>query len=395
MARGSHNAGPNAIGYQHQTWWALLELLRSGPERPDSAISLELYDDIAWDQAGTPTELLQVKHHQGNHRALTDRATDVWKTLQVWMDTALPGNVEGPALALVTTQVAAEGSAMAALRAIGRDEEAALAILEVIAAEKGSKETSATRQQFLGLTPSERRSFLHRIRVIDGSVHIEDVNAAVRTCLRWTLPLGHEELFLSMVWQWWDGQALALLQRRLISLDVGAAHAAIDDIRDQFARANLPTLIHLAEVNEDELREQYRTRPFVQQMQWVAFPPRNLQKAIVDYYRAYTQAVLWMDEDLIGIAELTRFEHELVDEWEREFEWMVDSLDEDADEAAKRAAGKELLRTLLNQTGITIRSRYNDPFFARGQRHILADSGTIGWHADFKARIQDLLSVRL
>jgi hypothetical protein len=102
MAQASHNAAPNAVGYQHQTWWALVELLRSGPSRPDSALSLELYDDVAWDQAGSPTELLQIKHHEGSHRALTDRATDVWKTLKVWMDTASPGDADGPALVLVT-----------------------------------------------------------------------------------------------------------------------------------------------------------------------------------------------------------------------------------------------------------------------------------------------------
>lgn len=72
---------------------------------------------------------------------------------------------------------------------------------------------------------------------------------------------------------------------------------------------------------------------------------------------------------------------------------MVDSLDEDADEATKQKAGKDLLRQLLTQTGITVRTRYNDPFFARGKRHILADAGQVGWHPDFQARIQELLHV--
>ncbi|OEJ21924.1 hypothetical protein AR457_38990 [Streptomyces agglomeratus] len=151
MAQGSHDAAPNAVGYQHQTWWALVELLRSGPHRPDAAITLELYDDIALDDAGTPTELLQVKHHQASGRRLTDRAMDVWKTIQVWMDMASPGDPDGPALVLVTTQTAAPGSAMACLRATGRDEQAALTLLEAVAAEEGAKETRPTRQQFLSL----------------------------------------------------------------------------------------------------------------------------------------------------------------------------------------------------------------------------------------------------
>ena len=47
MGKGSHSAAPNAVGYQHQTWWALVELLQSGAGRPDAALSLELYDDVA------------------------------------------------------------------------------------------------------------------------------------------------------------------------------------------------------------------------------------------------------------------------------------------------------------------------------------------------------------
>jgi hypothetical protein len=243
------------------------------------------------------------------------------------------------------------------------------------------------------LSATSRSTFLHRILIIDGSPHADDVHAAVKSCLQWALPTGHEELFLAMVWQWWDRQSLEMLQGRLEGLDVGAAQAAIADIRDQFTSENLPTLVHLADVDEQAVGEQHRTRPFVQQMEWVAYPPRNLQKAIVDYYRAYTQAVQWVDEDLIGITELERFESELVDEWEREFEWMMDSLDDDADEKAKQAAGKALLRTLLGQTGITVRSRYNDPFFARGQRHALADRGRVGWHADFQTKIEKLLKI--
>lgn len=395
MAQGSHDAAPNAVGYQHQTWWALVELLRSGPERPDSAITLELYDDVAWDESGTPTELLQVKHHQASGRQLTDRATDVWKTLQVWMDTAAPGDAEGPRLVLVTTQTAAPGTAMAALRMVDRNEEVALATLEAIAQEEGSKETRRTREQFLALGASDRRNLIHRIHIADDSPRAEEVHLAVRACLQWTLPPGHEELFLAMVWQWWDTQALALLQNRLSSLDVGAARTAIADIRDQFTRENLPTLVHLSDVNEDEIETKYRTHPFVQQMKWVAYPPRNLQKAIVDYYRAYTQTAKWVDEDLIGLAELERFEADLVDEWEREFEWMQDDLDKDAEEHDKQRAGKDLLRTLLAQTGITVRSKYNEPFFTRGQRHMLADSGRIGWHTDFKTRIEELLHIHV
>ncbi|MFE6384617.1 ABC-three component system protein [Streptomyces roseolus] len=393
MGKGSHGAAPNAIGYQHQTWWALVELLHSGAGRPDAALSLELYDDVAWEREGSATELLQVKHHIGQHRTLTDSATDVWRTLKVWMDEASPADADGPALALVTTETAADATAVAALRPSARDEAEALRLLEQIARTSKSQLTETARQQFLSLSSSERLTFVSRIRVIDQSPHIQDIAGQVKERLHWALPPGHEDLFLAMVWRWWDETALALLRGTQRSVDVGDAQAAIADIRDQFTRDNLPTLLELGDVNARELEQKYRMHPFVQQMHWVAFPPRNLQKAIVDYYRACTHSVRWLDENLIGAAELTRFENELVDEWEREFEWMLDSLDEDAGDEEKKTAGKALLRQLLGQTGLCVRSRFNDPFFARGQRHMLAELGKVGWHPEFETRIAELLKV--
>lgn len=393
MPSVSHNAAPSAVGYQHQTWWALLELLRSGIGRPDAAITLELHDDVAWEQDASPTQLLQVKHHQSAVRALTDASTDVWRTLKVWMDTAAPGDPSGPQLLLITTQHAGLGTAVAALRPDTLDEQLALNELESVARRTTSEQTKAAREQFMELSAPERHTFVSRIRVIDGSVRIEEVPAWVRAQLQWALPTGHEELFLAMVWRWWDEQALAMLQGRLRGIDVGIAQTAIADIRDQFTCESLPTLVGLSDVDPDAVAAEYRTHTFVQQMHWVAYPARNLQKAIVDYYRAYSQTVRWLDEDLIGFAELTRFEAELVDEWEREFDWMLDSLDDDADEAAKQEAGKQMLRRLLDQTGITVRARYNEPFFTRGKRHVLADEGRIGWHPDFEERIQRILQV--
>jgi Uri superfamily endonuclease len=65
-------------------------------------------------------------------------------------------------------------------------------------------------------------------------------------------------------------------------------------------------------------------------------------------------------------------------------------LSPDASEDVKQEAGRNLLRRLTEMTGISVRSRYTDGFFARGQRHILADEGQMGWHVDYAERIQSL-----
>ena len=82
MPVGQHSAAASASGYLYQTSWALLELLRQAPHRPDQALTLEMHDDIAWEDAsGNPTELLQAKLHRKANAGLGDRDTDVWKTL--------------------------------------------------------------------------------------------------------------------------------------------------------------------------------------------------------------------------------------------------------------------------------------------------------------------------
>ncbi|MFK4273386.1 dsDNA nuclease domain-containing protein, partial [Streptomyces milbemycinicus] len=142
MTSAVHEASSSALGYLFQSQWALLELLRGAEERPDGAISVELHDDVAWDEDGKAVDLLQVKHHLKTARTLGDKDDDVWRTIQAWMDTHVPGDAEGPWLTLVTTQKARPGSAMAALRSGGEGPDVALRLLNAAAAESRARDSA-------------------------------------------------------------------------------------------------------------------------------------------------------------------------------------------------------------------------------------------------------------
>src|SRR4051794_3088790 len=108
MPSGKHDASASALGYTYQTAYGLLALLREGRQRPDQAISLEMHDDVAWEDAGTPSELLSAKHHR-QPKSLSDGDEDLWASLNVWMNTGTPTDPYGPLLTLVTTSVAPPG----------------------------------------------------------------------------------------------------------------------------------------------------------------------------------------------------------------------------------------------------------------------------------------------
>jgi hypothetical protein len=126
----SHSAAAAAVGYLYQGKMALLELLRGSASRPESAISVELYDDVAWEENGSPTELLQLKHHSLAQRALTDLSPDLWRTIGVWLDSGSPDDPDGPAFVLITTERAGDDTALASLRPAQYEPDQAVGLLE-------------------------------------------------------------------------------------------------------------------------------------------------------------------------------------------------------------------------------------------------------------------------
>jgi hypothetical protein len=241
----SHDASASALGYLYQAKWALLELLRGSGERPDGAISLELHDDVAWEEADRPVDLLQTKFHPRSLRTLGDRDDDLWRTIRSWMDTHAPGDANGPWLTLVTTQRAREGTAAAALRGVNRAPDVALRLLERAARDSTAKETAESRERFLGLSAADRAVFVQRMRVIDGSPGIDDLNSGVRKHLLFTLPTseGAQATFMDQLWAWWYEQVVEMLQKRRTSVAVEVVWRRVEQIRDDYTVGRLPTLV--------------------------------------------------------------------------------------------------------------------------------------------------------
>ncbi|WP_141723090.1 ABC-three component system protein [Micromonospora matsumotoense] len=392
MSSGEHNASGSMVGYLYQADWCLLELIRRGPDRPDLAISLEMHDDVAWDEGGTPRELLQTKHHLNSNAGLGDKDKDLWKTVLVWINAGSPGDSHGPRLGLVSTSVAADDSAAGLLRPDERRKtDEALRRLDKAAAESTNEVTKKAREKYLALTPAERGAFVERIFVLDRAPRIGDVESELRKALWNALPTDHEDMFMGLVWKWWHGVSLDMLQGRRSGITAAAARAEIAGIRNRFGDDDLPTTVELADVDTKGVLLAHENSPFVHQLRWVRCNSVNLRKAIIDYYRAVEQTVAWVDDDLIGLHELKRFEEELRDEWERHFADMVEDLGESASDDEKIAVGKNLLRQLRDSTSVSVRPKYNDAFFARGKRHELADRGSVGWHPDFQALMENLM----
>lgn len=392
MTSSPHNASSSALGYLYQTQWPLLELVRRFADQPDAAVTLELHDDVALEDATkTPTELLQLKHHPASVRTLRDKDSDWWRTIRAWMAAGPAGAPDGPTLTMVTTLVAEPDTAAWHLRPASRTPAVALRKLEDAARESREQQFVKVREAFLAMPDGEREIFVSRMHVLDASPTIDDLDAQLRRSLGpMLLPASHEDTFMERLWGWWHGLAVEMLRGRVDSVRALDVRAFVDDLRGQFAPDNLPLLVGPEDVRADVAGD-HSERAFVAQLEWVGAPSVILQQAIIDYYQAYAQTVRWLDDDLIGLHEIEDFERRLVREWQQEFAFMVAELGTEADETTKRRAGLRLLRQALNQTTVRVRERFTDPFYARGKHHELADGGSLGWHPDFEDRLKAML----
>jgi hypothetical protein len=389
-----HSAAESAVGYLYQCYLPLLLLAERASREPELTLALELLDDVQFEEHGSARELIQTKHHLQSHGDLADTSVDLWRTINVWIS-VLENLIaeETPAFTLITTGLAPGGSAASYLRADDdRDHDRAQASLLRAAASSTNQATARWRARFAQLSPNRRQQLVSAITVADGALTISDIDDRLKTALFWALPsTDRADTFIEHVRGWWFGIAVRLLRRQVRALAATDMLRAIQDIRDQFGPENLPRDPDLPDPDEVTVAG-FQTRVFVRQLELVASTQEQLALAIRDYYRAFTQRSRWLRRDLVGVDEIDRFEANLVDEWRFVFTNLTAELAADADEPEKQRHGRRILARAAETARARIREHYDESFMTRGSLHGLADDRRVGWHPDFEARLEALLS---
>jgi hypothetical protein len=149
---------------------ALLESLRLAYGEYNVDVAIERLDDVSFEAAGLPLELIQTKHHINRVGDLTDFSTDLWKTLRVWSEAAKekPALVGQTRLLLITTGEAPPDSAASLLKPDGaRDISRAETLLLSAARESENQALKAAFTVFESLTPQMRQALLNSIEIVD------------------------------------------------------------------------------------------------------------------------------------------------------------------------------------------------------------------------------------
>lgn len=387
------SAADSAVGYLYQVRLALLSALQRLANGETFALYLETLDDVVFETNGAVLDLLQLKHHCDRAANLTDASPDLWKSLRVWMDGRASKTIPPDArLFLITTSNVGSGSAASKLLAQDRDERAAEKRLDHTATTSTSDMNRAAYELYRKLSATEKRALLATVVIAPLSPDIVSVGDGIRAEARLAVRREHLNPFVDRLEGWWFGRAMRQLvdaaSPPILSTEL---ESEWHDLQEQFKHDALP-------VDQDILEQEvnaaaYENAVFVHQVRLAGISPKRILTAIRDYYRAFAQRSRWMREELLLVPELNRYERLLREEWELQFDRLVDELGPEAAEDAMRQAAQRLYAWVEN-AHYPIRPQVKQGSLSRGSFHILADSLRVGWHPQFVDRLRHLLEPR-
>lgn len=384
---GEHDATGSLLGYLAQCRYALLTSIQELKYHPSHEVSIERFDDVAFETDEDPYQLIQTKHHT-SPGDVTDFSVDLWKTLAIWVSrvSSSPTQAGNVRFVLMTTATCAEGSALAMLRDNddARNEAEARERLVKVAQTSKNIQTEKAREAFLKLDPAQQSLLLSNTFVFDNAPNIVNVRDEIEAELSVGVPTGQLEPYTDQLEGWWISRVIASLsQAGASTIGFQSILAKMTEIRDQYRADALPLAPSIEAVTGQPIMED-DTRTFVKQMRLVEVPETPAARAVQDYYRAFTQRSVWAREDLLLDDEAARYDSELMDALARQSDACAEDFDCSDSEGQKKMG-----RTLFHWSSthsFPLRNRH-EKWLSAGSYQMLSDRALIGWHPDYAAKL--------
>lgn len=384
------SAAGSAIGYLAQIEYALLIALQRMDQEDSEAlrISLEMFDDIAFEGTKDSRELWQTKHHVNRRGALNDTSPDLWKSIGNWIEIS-----DERSECILFTNVKTPNSTATRLLRQGRSDDdiaAARDKLDNVANQQQNKSLKSYHLKYLDLSPDERTRLLSRVTVVDGQVSGTDISNALLSTLRKAIGERKRVPLMERLRGWWCGRTMEHLNRIArkesdwITMQEieGRLHRIAQSLRDE----NLP-LDYNAEPRPAQDEVDKDDRIFVQQLQLVMLHRARIRDAVYDHNRAFLQRSQWLREQLLINEDLNDYDQRLIEEWRRVFLPLAeDDDDSEASEETKIKSARERYGVLQLHALPELRSEMSKSYVSIGSLHMLSDKLKIGWHPDWRER---------
>lgn len=404
------SAKEQMLGYFYQPLYALYKLMQIDiADEPDSFIIIENLDDIEFRSNIDALKLIQTKHHIKSQGSISDRSSDLWKTIRIWAERIVNDEVklDNVIFSLVTTSTAFENSIASKLRVENRNTQEALSTIQKIAeegyinAQKRQNNPELKKHEnedayiaFYKLDKNTQKKFISKIYICDSSSTIEYIVSNIEKKLQYACNSSDRKYFAEKLTGWWIIRVItsSLLDKKQEQITKFELDDKIEEFKEEFKRGSLPIDYEneFNDISEDNLT--HNEKIFIEQLKTIKVTPKTISDAICDYYRAYNQRGLWVRKSKILNSHLEEYDTRLTNEWSREFENMISNIDENCPENVQEKQGRDLYNTIGNKT-LPICEAENHKikghYIMRGSFHMLANKVHIGWHPNYKDKMED------
>lgn len=393
----SHDASGQMAGYLYQILAALYLLLDNRDN--DAQICIEKFDDIAFVEQDEPVIMVQTKHQLYRSGNLSDTSVDFWRTIKSWCDSInnSPTHLQDTHFVILTTAAAQENTAAYYLKKhANRNPAEAKKLLTDAANAATVQANDKFYNAFLGLPSEQQDNLIRHIYIYDNSQNINNLKTDIMGYVRYaTLPMYEEKVYDSVLGWWMRTVIESLCSEQPVFINRVQLQQVIFEIGSGYKADSLPIDVDFTyDPSESELNELIpENRIFIEQLKLISLSNDRLRRSVREYYNAFRQRSLWVREQLLLANELQNYEVGLIDEWNRLFSIMKESLadyGEELTEQEKIKTGRALFGDVEN-LNINIREKVTQPFIMRGSYHDLANRMMVGWHVDFMERLCHLL----
>lgn len=363
-----YGAGASSLGYEYQVRLALLMALES---ELDDFVYIETADDIEIITEDS-RKLLSLKHKKvGNH--ITDLSIDFWKSVNIWLKRYKENSNSN--YFLITTEDISIDSFLIAFSHLNKkniDETLIKEIEEKLRSSKNDIMISIIKK-LKDFLPSEKLDFFSKITIFHKNLRITDIPKKIKNTYLTAAHIYRIDEIYERFEGWWYNKIIDCMSNNWIeNISKKEIILKINEINEEYHSDSLPLIYADIEIPESDI-EKYIDESFlfVKKINDINLKKRQINKCIIDFYKATNERNNWIKKTLVRADEITKFENLLIDEWER-FKDSICDEDEEIPHDQKIEFGKKIFNW-SQERNFTIRSRVTNMYISRGTFHIIAD----------------------
>lgn len=362
------SASHSSLGYDYQIRLALLKAFELNL---NDSIYVETRDDVEILKKDKRL-FLSLKHKKEGNK-LTNLSLDFWKSVNIWIDRYITTN--DSQFYLITTETISSDSLLNYFnienKTVISDEILTLMLKKLN--ETKNKLIIGIKNKLNDLTKTQIHDFFNRITICPGSIRIIDIPNKIKHTYLTAANIDHIDSIYERLEGWWFNTVINCMSnnwKEIISKSI--IIRKINEINEEYFTDALPILFEDITVESFDIQNYLENNySFVKKVKEIDLKSRQIDKCILDYYRATNERINWIRSALINLDELERYERLLIDEWER----FKDNIYDETETYSKIELiqfGKDIF-SWAQDNHFQIRPKVTQKYISRGTFHILAD----------------------